>query len=451
MKDLAMGPLEIIIGTGGFFILAILVWTVLSMRAAVVRMRELRKDFEHSQAMGAQPASLHPRINLEKCIGTDACIAACPETNVIAIVDGQARLANPTACIGHGECLRACPVGAIELVIGSETRGVDIPDLAPGFETNVPGLYIFGELGGMGLIYNAMTQALTGMARLIKSIPAPVAGAHQVVIVGAGPAGLAATLAAIKAGLDYVTIDQDSMGGTVLQYPRHKIVMTRSVDLPVYGRIKLGSVQKEDLLGLWEDIVKKAGVQVRGLTQLTALKRGDDGLFTLSTQCDGQAGELRAQRIVLALGRRGSPRKLGIPGEDLAKVTYRLLEPENYAGANTLVVGGGDSAVEAAVALGEAGAVVQLVHRGRMFDRIKTKNQKRLDAAVAAGLVELVLEASPQAITETHVEIKVGEGIRRIANDYVLIFAGGMLPTKLLKDAGVAISTYHGEVYLPAN
>lgn len=446
-----MGPLEFIVGTGALALFAILVWTVLSMRAALVRMHELRKDFEHSQAMGAQPASLHPRINLEKCIGTDSCVAACPETNVIAIVDGQARLANPSACIGHGECLRACPVGAIELVIGSESRGVDIPELDPGFETNVPGMYIVGELGGMGLIYNAMTQALTCMGRLIKSIPNPVEGAHQVVIVGAGPAGLAATLAAIEAGLDYVTIDQESMGGTVLQYPRHKIVMTRGVDLPVYGEIKLGSVQKEDLLDLWEDIVQKAGVQVQNGVRLSALARGDDGLFTVSTDRGGEASELRAQRVVLALGRRGTPRKLGIPGEDLAKVTYRLLEPENYAGAKAMVVGGGDSAVEAAIALGEAGATVHLVHRRRLFDRIKIKNQKRLDGAVDAGLVELVLEASPQAISETQVEVKVGEEIRQIENDYVLIFAGGLLPTKLLEDAGVTIRRYHGEVYAPAN
>ncbi|MEO1079980.1 MAG: NAD(P)-binding domain-containing protein [Pseudomonadota bacterium] len=446
-----MGPLELIIGSAALAIFAILVWTVISIRVALLRMRTLRQDFEHSQAMGAQPASLHPRINLDKCIGTDACVAACPETNVIGIVDGQARLANPTACIGHGECLRACPVGAIELVIGSETRGVDIPELDFGFETNVPGLFIVGELGGMGLIYNAMTQALTCMARLTKSLPKPVEDVHQVLIVGAGPAGLAASLAAIEAGLDYVTIDQESMGGTVLQYPRQKIVMTRAVRLPVYGQIKLSTVKKEDLLELWEDIVAKAGVQVQGGVQLTALRRDEDGCFTAGTLRDGQAGEVRAQRVVLALGRRGTPRKLEIPGEEFSKVTYRLLEPENYAGTKTLVVGGGDSAVEAAIALGEAGATVHLAHRRRVFDRIKIKNQKRLDGAVEAGLVSLLLEASPRSIMESEVEIKVGEDTRRIDNDYVLIFAGGLLPTKLLEDAGVSVRKYHGEVYAPAN
>lgn len=439
--------LEWIVAIAATAIAGILVWTVVSIVSARRRALELRADLERSRALGAQPASLHPRVNLDVCIGSGACIDACPEDNVIAIIDGQARLANPTACIGHGECLRACPVRAIELVIGSEKRGVDIPLLAADYETNVPGLFIVGELGGMGLIYNAMAQALQCMRRIAANPPPRQPGIHQVLIVGAGPAGLAATVAARKAELDYVTLDQESMGGTVLQYPRHKIVMTRAIELPLYGRLKLSSVQKEDLLALWHDIVAQTGVSIRERQRVQTVTRGADGVFDVVTS----EGTLRTQRVVLAMGRRGSPRKLDIPGEDSAKVTYRLLEPENYRDKRCLVVGGGDAGVEAAIALAEAGASVHLAHRGQVFDRIKAKNQGRLDEALAASRLEVLYSTRPLTIGADSVQIEVAGAARELPNDYVLVFAGGVLPTAFLEAAGVKITTFRGEVFAPAN
>lgn len=433
-------------------IAAIIAWAIRSSVASGRREEQARKDLERTESLGVQPPSLHPKIDLDACIGTGACIEACPETNVIALVDGQARLANPTACIGHGECLRACPVDAIRLVLGTERRGVDIPMVASDFQTNVPGLYVIGELGGMGLIYNAMTQGMQCMDGIIASKLRPLDGAHQVLIIGAGPAGMAATVAAKAAGLDAVTVDQESMGGTVLQYPRQKIVMTRPVKLPLYGKFQVTSVLKEDLLAGWQEIAEKTEISIREKVRVdsVATEPSSPGSTTVF-RAETSAGTIRAQRVVLAVGRRGTPRKLGVPGEDLAKVAYRLLEPEEYAGKRCMVVGGGDAGVEAAIALGENGAACHLVYRREVFDRIKPKNQERLSAAVEAGRVQLLLKSAPARITEDSVTVSVDGTDQEFPNDFVFIFAGGVLPTAFLEKAGVEVSKFTGEEFAPAN
>ena len=432
----------------GLGLLAIGAATAVSLLAGLRAAGRAREDLAAATSSGALPPSLHPVIHEGKCIGSGSCAEVCPEYDVLAVIDGKAQVVNPTSCIGHGECLRACPVDAITLVLGNHKRGVDIPLVKGNFETNVPGLYVVGELGGMGLIYNAMTQALQCMEELTKAPPPPVDGAHQVLIVGAGPAGIAASLAAKEAGLDFVTVDQESAGGTVLQFPRHKIVMTKPVTLPLYGRMVVTEVRKEALLERWMDIMEQTGLEVRSPVKVESVNRGEDGVFTVGTS----TGDLRAQRVVLAMGRRGSPRKLGVPGEDKSKVTYRLVDPAFYGDHDVLVVGGGDSAVEAAIALGDHGARTKLSYRKDSFGRIKKKNQQRLDAAVQAGQVTLELGTNVVAIHDSTVELKGGDGeVRSLANDYVLVFAGGVLPTKFLKAAGVTIETYRGEAYAPAN
>ena len=437
-----------VVGAGALAILLILIWTARSMVTTRRKLEQMREDLARATALGAEPASLRPRINLDVCIGTDACVEACPEKDVIGLVDGQAHLVNPTSCIGHGECLRACPVDAIELVMGSEKRGIDIPLLESDFGTTVPGLHIAGELGGMGLIYNAMTQGMQCVEAILRDSPRRVDGIHQLVIVGAGPGGLAASLAALEAKLDFVTLDQDSVGGTVLHYPRNKIVMTRPVTLPLYGKVQVSSVRKESLLEVWYDILETTGLQVRTGEKVDAVTRRDDGVFLVETAGGEQ---LSAQRVILAIGRRGTPRKLGIPGEELEKVTYRLLDADDYRGSRCLVVGGGDAGVEAAIALGEAGATTHLAHRRRVFDRIKAKNQSRLDEAVEKGRVKLLLEAKPQEISTDQVRIEAEGEVLTLPNDYVLVFAGGILPTAFLEAAGVEVQRFHGEVYKPAN
>jgi thioredoxin reductase (NADPH) len=402
---------------------------------------------EVAETVGALPPSLHPRVDPNRCIGTGACTEVCPEKDVLQLVDGKGVVSNPTACIGHGECLRACPVDAIELVLGNARRGVDIPLVAKDFQTSVPGLYVVGELGGMGLVYNAMTQAMQAMDGITRAPPPRVEGVHQLVIVGAGPAGLAASLAAKKAGLDFVTVDQESLGGTVLHYPRHKIVMTKPVDLPLYGRLRLHEVKKEDLLAIWTGIAEKGGITIREKVRVNEVTRGDDGVFTLQTT----SGPFRAQRVLLALGRRGSPRKLDVLGEHLPKVVYRLMEPEPFAQRDVLVVGGGDSAIEAALTLAEAGAVVTLAHRGKAFDRIKPKNAQKLEAARAAGKLQVLLETQCTLIEEQTVDLVVAGEKRTLDNDDVFVLVGGVLPTAFLEAAGVEVKAFKGERYAPAN
>lgn len=436
--------MDLVLGLGAAAIVLVVGFQLRSARRAGRKEAEAHAQHQQSVERNVQPVSLHPVVNLGACIGSGACITACPEKDVLGIVEGKARLLNPNACIGHGECLRACPVEAITLVIGTEKRGVDIPLLAGDFQSNVPGLFIVGELGGMGLIYNAMTQGLQATRALLKSSPERSEGIHQLVIVGAGPAGLAAALAALEAKLDFVIVDQESVGGTVLHYPRHKIVMTRPVELPLYGKLKVTEVSKEALLATWEGILAKTGLQVRTGVRVDDVQRDAEGVFELRTS----TGPLRARRVMLAMGRRGTPRKLGVPGEELPKVCYRLLEPENYTGSHCLVVGGGDAAIEAAMALSEAGATVQLSYRGEVFDRIKPKNQEKLNASQQ---VKVLFKSQVKQIRADAVSIDVAGQVEELKNDYVLIFAGGVLPTAFLEKAGVQVKTMKGEAYAPAN
>jgi thioredoxin reductase len=362
-------------------------------------------------------------------------VEVCPEKDVLGMVSGKPQLVNPSACIGHGECMRACPVGAIQLVIGTEKRGVDLPLVDAGFQTNVPGLYIAGELGGMGLIHNAVNQGRQAVEAIAKTNPPRQAGAHQILIVGAGPAGLSAALAAKAAGLDFALLEAETFGGALRSYPRQKIVMTAPMALPLYGKVKLSRTTKESLIELWQDVIRKTGIAIQEGERVGGVERLVDGSFKVTTS----SGERRAQRVLLAVGRRGSPRKLGVPGEELAKVTYRLLEPEQYARTRCVVVGGGDSAAETAIMLADH-AEVTLCHRGAAFDRVKPETRERLEKSH----VNVKLHSTLEAIAEQEVTLTGGG---KLANDYVFVCIGGELPTEWLSKMGIEVKTMRGEVH----
>ncbi|MCC6624945.1 MAG: NAD(P)-binding domain-containing protein [Deltaproteobacteria bacterium] len=386
------------------------------------------------------PVSLHPVIDPMKCMGSGSCVAACPEGKIIALHGGQAHLVHPEACIGHGACARECPVGAITLVFGSATRGVDIPHVTPTFETNVKGIYIAGELGGMGLIRNAVAQGVQAVSHIAKR-GGGKDGVHDLVIVGAGPAGLAGALVAKQRGLDFVVIDQETaIGGTIGHYPRKKLVMTGPFDLPGWGRVRQREISKEELMRIWTSVVDKEGLEVRLGERLEGLTRDGEVVVLKTTR-----GELRARHALLAIGRRGTPRRLGIPGEELAKVAYSLREPEVFAGMDVAVVGGGDSALEAAMSLATSGARVTLSYRGDNFFRAKPKNRERFEAMVRNGTIGVRLGTEPTAITEREIVLRHPDGREEsLANDQVLIFAGGELPTKLLAGAGITMERRFG-------
>jgi len=389
-----------------------------------------------------EPVSLHPVVNPERCIGTGSCVSVCPEGDVLMLRDGVARTIAPGRCIGHGACERSCPVEAIQLVFGTAKRGVELPRIKPNFETNVPGLFIVGELGGMGLIRNAFEQG----KQCIEAITAQRreggnGGMLDLIVVGCGPAGLSASLHAMDQKLKFETFEREDIGGTVRHYPRKKVVMSTSLTVPGYGKVNAREIRKEELIGVWSDIVRRTGLQVHTQESVERVARQDAG-FEVQTA----RGTYRARRVVLAIGRRGKPRRLGVPGEDLSKVSYALKEPETFRGDRILVVGGGDSAVEAALALGEQpGTEVSLSYRRDKFARLKPANRERIEQAFARGTVRALLSTNVQEIRpDSLVYADQSGAAHEIPNDYVLVFAGGELPTEFLKSCGVQIDTKFG-------
>ncbi|HSC94245.1 MAG TPA: NAD(P)-binding domain-containing protein [Burkholderiales bacterium] len=385
-----------------------------------------------------EPVSLHPVVDPRRCIGSGACAKACPES-AIGVVGGKAQLVNPAVCIGHGACAASCPMEAITLVFGTERRGIDIPYVKPNFETNVPGIFIAGELGGMGLIRKAAEQG----RQAIATIKGRAAGGPDLdaIIVGAGPAGIAAGLGAIQHKLKYVLLEQEeSLGGTVYHYPRNKVAMTAPVQLPLVGKMKFNEVTKEALLAFWQGVVRKTGLKIRFNEHMDVIERSDRGFLVKTTR-----GSYSARAVLLAVGRRGTPRKLGVPGEEQPKVVYRLIDEEQYRNRRVLVVGGGDSAVEAAIALAQQpGTNVTLSYRGDVIDRIKPKNRERLDAASAGGRLKILLGSTIDRIGAVDVALRQGDRALSIPNDAVIVCAGGVLPFDLLKRIGIAFETKRG-------
>lgn len=428
--------------------------TVFLMVAAILTIYVLKliretksasEKIETAQREGAyEPVSLYPVIDPDRCIRSGACVKACPEHDILGIRNGRGVLINASHCIGHGACFRSCPTQAISLWIGTEKRGVDLPELYPNFETNVPGIFVAGELGGMGLIKNAIEQGRQAVENLALKIHKSGIAEFDLVIVGAGPAGISAALAAKKAGLKAIVLEQDTLGGTVSTFPRSKIVMTSPVDLPLYGKLKFKETSKQELLNIWNDVLTKHHIQLSEKTKVESVTLKDSHFEVLT-----DSGVYSAQTVLLAIGRRGTPRKLEVPGESLEKVAYRLLEPEYIDGKMIMVVGGGDSAVEAALLLSGKNEVT-LSYRGDKFSRIKPKNAEKIMEAIENQNVNVLFHTEVKKIEKETILLEDTSDSRfvEMKNDLVYIFAGGELPVALLKKAGVSMTTKRGEVYM---
>ena len=388
-----------------------------------------------------EPISLYPFIDLNACIGSGACITACPEKDILGIVNGIATVINTSNCIGHGACFHACPVEAISLKIGTEKRGVDLPHVSEDYETNIKGMYIAGELGGMGLIKNSVEQGQQAMQNIAKNKKPSKENVLDVVIIGAGPAGISATLAAKEHGLSSITLEQDSLGGTVYTFPRSKIVMTAPMDLPLYGKAKLYDTSKDELLQLWKKIISEHDLEIIEHTKVDSIVPVEDETFKITTNT-GQ--EYLCNQVLLSIGRRGTPRKLGVPGEDTQKVAYRLLEPEQISDKKIIVVGGGDSAIESALLLIDENEVT-LSYRKDKFSRLKPKNREKIEQAIADNSINVVYNSSLVSINDKSVLINTEDDeAMEIENDLVYIFAGGELPTSFLQNAGIEVSKRFG-------
>lgn len=415
-----------------------------SWRRHKTHLSSVRVHRESLESGLTEPASLHPSIDTIRCIGCGSCVKACPEQphhHVLGLINGKAHLVSPTDCIGHGACKAACPVGAIELVFGTATRGVDLPKVSPWFETNVPGVFIAGELGGMGLIRNAVEQGRQAVEQIHARRPKPGNGRLDLLIVGAGPAGFAASLAALERRMRFVTLEQESLGGCVFQYPRGKIVMTQPAKFPIVGDVKVSTTRKEELLDVWQGIENQVGLKINYHERVEAISATDGGFKVRSSR-----GEYDAATVLLTIGRRGTPRKLGVRGEDLPKVVYRLIEPEQYRSRHVLVVGGGDSALEAAASIAEISepGLVTLSYRGDAFGRAKAKNRERVAAASDAGLLRVAFQSKVREITPDAVQLETGGSLEKLPNDAVIVSAGGVLPTDFLRGIGIEVETKWG-------
>ncbi|MBX7100479.1 MAG: NAD(P)-binding domain-containing protein [Myxococcaceae bacterium] len=415
------------------------------------RKREARDEAVLQQSIAAAahiPQTLHPVIDGDICIGSLSCLAVCPEGDILGVVDGKAALINASACIGHGKCALECPVGAIKLVFGTAERGLELPEVNEYFETSRPGVHIVGELGGMGLIKNAITQGLQVADHLAGSLeqrlgekPLLKPGVVDVAVVGAGPAGLATALGLKEKGRSFRVLEQDTVGGTIAHYPRQKVVMSERIDLPFYGPFGNTYISKEELIASWSKAIQKGGLKVEEGVKVQGIE-GQDGLFAVKTS----KGDVLARKVVLAVGRRGSPRKLGCPGEELEKVSYRLIDPEQYDGAKVLVVGGGDSALEAAVAVAaESDAEVTLSYRNGQLGKCREANKRRFTELVAKGTIKAMMPSQVRAVRKHDVVLE-SEGTQiAVRNDYVVVCIGGEAPTEFLNQAGVKLKLYRGK------
>jgi len=427
----------------GFAFLLILLVLLIYIKKQKRESKEVDKKIEQAKEDGKhEPVSIYPFVDPNRCIKSGACIEACPEHDVLGIRNGKATLINASHCIGHGACFRACPVEAITLWIGTEKRGVDLPDISPTFETNVAGIYVAGELGGMGLIKNAVTQGKEAVDNIAKTIKKDAKAEYDLIVVGAGPAGISATLTAKKHNLKVLTLEQDTLGGAIYSFPRSKIVMTTPVDLPLYGKVKLRETSKSELLHLWHAVLSKNNIEIKENSKVESIVP-EGNIFKIETL----AGDVfTTKSVLIAIGRRGTPRKLNVKGEDSEKVAYRLLEPEEIKGKSILVVGGGDSAIESALLLADHNQVT-ISYRNGAFNRIKTKNAEKINEAIKNGLIDVRFNSTIISIDTDSVLYKINDSgeILKLKNDLVYIFAGGELPVQFLKKIGIDITTKYGE------
>lgn len=394
------------------------------------------------------PAAAKALVRADMCVGCATCVASCPEPGAITM-RGKLAIVDNALCKGHGECVAACPVGAISVTTGAAVNRVMVPQLDGNFESNVPGLFIVGELGGRGLIKNAINEGKIAVDSIARAMPPDISrpdaeeGVVDVAVVGSGPAGLSAGLEALRRGLSYVVVEQGSLSDTVRKYPRHKLLLAEPVSIPLYGDLWVADASKETLLEVWETIVANTGLQVQTGQKVEQVQR-EGALFSVRTPDK----TFRARRVVLAMGRRGTPRRLNVPGEDLAKVFYDIVEMEAFEGRRVLVVGGGDSAIESALGLAnQEGTQVLLSYRGETFARIKDRNREKIDKAIAKQRVTVMFRSEVREIRDDVVVLDVQGNTTILPNDDVIIRIGGEAPYAFLERLGVRL--VHKDIPVP--
>jgi len=397
---------------------------------------------EHAdEASDAPPRAL---VRSDLCVGCGACVDACPEPGALSM-RGKLAVVDPGKCKGHGECIPACPLGAISVARGNATNRVVVPQVDANFQTSVPGLYIVGELGGRALIKNAVNEGRVAAEHVVK-LAARRRGRHRadaiqsiadMAIIGSGPAGLSAGLVAHRSDIRYLVLEQGTLAETVRSYPRHKVLFAEPLTMPLYGDLWVSDASKESLLAVWERVIARTGLRVLTGQRVRSVTR-EETCFVINTDNASH----RAHAVVLALGRRGTPRRLNVPGEDLPNVFYDIAEMSDFAGRRVLVVGAGDSAVESALGLAnQTGTTVTLSYRGDAFSRVKERNRARIEAAIADGRVTALRRSAVKEIRPGMAIVDVDGTTEAVQCDDVVIRIGGDPPNALLEQLGVRMVT----------
>jgi thioredoxin reductase (NADPH) len=420
------------------------------------------------------PSYPHPVIITDRCIGCHACVEACPH-DVLAIVDGFATPIAREQCVEDTSCQIECPVSPKACIVVNTTKLIPprkVPARDARFMTNVAGCYIVGDVSGVPLIKNAANEGadvIRHVAEDLRASPPEPRAELDVAIIGVGPAGLSAAVVAAQAGLRYVALEQDNVLATIEAYPANKYVYFKPETMESRGGIEVpgAGLQREELIETWKRTMLARGVRVNEREGCKSVRRADDGdYFTLQTEA-GESNEprtYRARRVVLALGNRGTPKRLGVPGEDLKivrggrpeeKVRYRLADAGALRRRKVIVVGAGNSAIEAAIDLvarrdgdqitlraAEEANEVSLVVRGDLKNDLKFNNKVQVYDCIDAGLIRPYFGAAIKEVRAGEVVLmnsRTGEEIAAVENDLVFALIGGERPTEFLKSIGIKI------------
>jgi thioredoxin reductase (NADPH) len=411
----------------GFALLCVLISSAVSSL--------LRRRTTNKQQSTKRRLLIHA-INEDRCTGCDACVSVCP-TDVLELKSNKSAVARFDDCIQCEQCVSACPTSALIMHYeGTKPPPFRMPELDEYYQA-APGMYLIGEAGGKPLVKNASNLGRAVVEHMVKDGLRPVGkgGAQvDVLIVGSGPGGLSAALSCQAHGLSYAVLEKDELvASTVVRWPKGKDCMAEPYDVRCLGLLPVWDCQKDELVASWRTILDKQRIHVSTRETVEDVQRDTRGWFNVKSNKQVYS----AQRVVLAIGTRGKPRKLGAPGEHLAKVTALLTDPAEHRGQRVLVVGGGDSAVEAAIALADTAQRVTLSYRGKQLSRCKAKNRQKLDEVVKSGRVTLRFGTTVHEIKSDVVVIKAGDKYEQLANDHVFVCIGGDAPVKWLESVGV--------------
>jgi thioredoxin reductase (NADPH) len=441
------------------------------------------------------PSYPHPVIFPDRCIGCQACVDACPH-DVLAIVDGIAAAVAPDLCMEDTSCQAECPVNPKACIVINTTKPV-VTRPAPSrdsatYQTNVRGCYIVGDVSGVPLIKNAVKEGYEVIDHIVEDLansPSNTEAEYDVAIIGVGPGGASAAAAAQKAGLKYVAIEQGPTLASIEAYPKGKYIYFKPDTKEWYGGLPLSGLgiakkgdsadpgtmrssvagdQRENILRVWLGSLAEAGVRVNEFESCNGVTpvEGKDH-FAIDTEVLADKSQRRylARRVVLAVGLRGSPNRLGLPNEDMSvsvggkldpKVLYSLANSEDFRDKRIVIVGGGNVAVEAAVDLvsrrqgtnitprpaGDINSVTLLV-RTSLAPTVKFGNKFQLYHCAELGIIDLRFGVGIKEMREHEVvleDVRTGEEIETIPNDYVFALIGGERPDRFLESIGITLT-----------